>query len=70
MTVKELISQVELQFGRQPEKYIFQLINDGLDDISATKQSYTTSSLTNLNIKQRWYSLDDSIIDIMRVVIQ
>ena len=70
MTVRQIIEQVERIFGRQPEQYILQLINDALDDISSHKQNYTTSSLTNLNKKQRWYSLDDAVIDIMRVEIK
>ena len=40
MTVKQIISQLEKLFGRIPEKYIIQLINDGLDDISAKKENY------------------------------
>ena len=70
MTVKELISQVEQLVGRQPEKYLYQLMNDGLDEISSIKQNYTTSSITDLKEKQRWYKLDDSIIDIVRVEIK
>ena len=58
MTVKQIISQVEILFGRQPEAYIIQLVNDALDDIASNKQSYTVSSLTDLKKKQRWYSLD------------
>ena len=54
MTAKQIIDQVEKLFGRQPEQYMFQLINDALDDISS----------------KRWYSLDDSVIDIMRVEIK
>ena len=70
MTAKQIIDQVEKIFGRQPEQYMFQLINDALDDISSTKQNYTTSSITDLKKKQRWYSLDDSVIDVMRVEIK
>ena len=70
MTAQQIISQVEKLVGRQPEAYMFQLINDALDDIASHKQNYTTSSITDLKKKQRWYSLDDSVIDIMRVEIK
>ena len=43
MTAKQIIEQVEKLFGRQPEQYMFQLINDALDDIASTKQNYTVS---------------------------
>ena len=32
MTAQQIISQIEKTFGRQPEQYMFQLINDALDD--------------------------------------
>ena len=69
MTVKQIISQVEKMFGRQPEQYIYQLVNDALDDISSKKQNYTVSSLTNLEEKKRWYELDDQVIDVTKVEI-
>ena len=37
MTAKQIIEQVEALYGRQPEQYMFQLINDALDDIAAQK---------------------------------
>ena len=67
MTVKQIISQVEKVFGRQPEQYMFQLINDALDDIASHKRNYTTSKVTDLKKHQRWYKLDDDVIDIKRV---
>ena len=69
MTVKQIISQVEKMFGRQPEQYIYQLVNDALDDISSKKQNYTISAIANLEKKKRWYELDDQVIDITRVEI-
>ena len=38
MKVKDLIQQVEYLMGRQPERYMMQLINDALIDIGSTKQ--------------------------------
>ena len=69
MTAKNIIEQIEKMFGRQPEQYMFQLINDALDDIASNKRNYTVSALTNLEEKKRWYVLDDSVIDIVKVEI-
>ena len=69
MTVKNLIQQVEYLMGRQPEQYMIQLINDALMDMSSKIQHYSTQKKQNLNEKQRWYDLDDSVIDVFRVEI-
>ena len=70
MTAKNIIEQIEKLFGRQQEQYMFQLINDALDDIASNKRNYTVSSTTNLEEKKRWYELTDSVIDIVRVEIK
>ena len=67
MNVKNLIQQVEYLMGRQPEKYMIQLINDALMDMSSKIQHYSTQKKQTLYQKQRWYNLDDSVIDIMKV---
>ena len=69
MEVKNLIQQVEYLMGRQPERYMMQLINDGLMDMSAKIQHHTAQKKQNLNQKQRWYPLDDNVIDVTRVEI-
>ena len=69
MNVKNLIQQVEYLMGRQPEQYMMKLINDALMDMSSKVQHYSTQKKQNLNEKQRWYPLDDSVIDIFRVEI-
>ena len=69
MNAKNLIQQVEYLMGRQPEKYMMQLINDALMDMSAKIQYYSTQKKQSLNEKQRWYPLDDSVIDVFRVEI-
>ena len=69
MTVRDIISQVESVAGRQPEKYIMRLINDCLNEISSKKQSYTASMTTDLEVKKRWYDLDASVIDVVKVEI-
>ena len=40
LTVKNVIEQAELAFGRQSEAYMMRLINDALLDISEKKQHY------------------------------
>ena len=69
LTVKNVIEQAELIFGRQSEAYMMRLINDALLDISEKKQHYTVSAKQDLVPKQRWYSLTDDMIDIMKVEI-
>ena len=70
MTAKNIIEQIEKMFGRQPEQYMFQLINDALDDIAAQKQHRTVSKTTNLIGYDRWYTLSDDVIDVKRVEIK
>ena len=69
MTVKNIIEQIEKIFGRQQEQYMYQLINDALDDISTNRKNYSVSSTCNLEEKKRWYELADKVIDIKRVEI-
>ena len=70
MTAKNIIEQIEKLFGRQSEQYMFQLINDALDDISSHKRNYTVSSTTDLEEKKRWYELEDRVVDVTRVEIK
>ena len=70
MTAKNIIEQIEKLFGRQQEQYMFQLINDALDDIASHKRNYTVSSTSDLEEKKRWYELEDRVIDITRVEIK
>ena len=69
MTVKSIILQIERVFGRNPEKYLLQLINDGLMDIGNKKQAYTVSALTDLEKNKRWYDLPATVLSIERVEI-
>ena len=69
MKAKDLIQQVEYLMGRQPEQYMIQLINDALMDMSSKIQHYSLQKKQNLNQKQRWYDLDDNVIDVTRVEI-
>tara|TARA_Y100000593_G_scaffold22772_1_gene45338 strand:- start:233 stop:517 length:285 start_codon:yes stop_codon:yes gene_type:complete len=70
MKVKDMLGQIEKLFGRVPEKYMLALINDGLEEIGITKQHKRDDMKTDLIENQRWYPLDDEVIDIIRVEIK
>lgn len=69
MTVKSVFSQLEKLFGRNPEAYLIQLMNDGLIDIANKKGGYTVSSTTDLEKNKRWYELPEKVLSIERVEI-
>ena len=69
MTVKNVFLQLEKLFGRNPEAYLIQLMNDGLIDIANKKQGYTVSALTDLEKNKRWYDLPATVLSIERVEI-
>ena len=69
MTANDIIQQVEAIFGRQPQGYMIRLINDALIDMASKKQEYTVAAKTNLEQYKRWYKLDDSVIDVVKVEI-
>ena len=69
MTVKNVFLQLEKMFGRQPEAYLVQLINDGLIDMANKKQAYTVSATTDLEKKKRWYDLPATVLSIEKVEI-
>ena len=69
MTVKNIIDQIELLYGRQSHAYITQLINDAMLDIASKKQHYTKEERIDLTSGKRWYDLPSNCIDIIRVEI-
>jgi hypothetical protein len=69
MNIKNIIDIVERQFGRQPEAYLIQLINDAMDEISSKKQNYLVAATETLTAKKRYYELADRMIDVIRVEI-
>ena len=69
MTVKNIMEQAEKMFGRLPEQYMYQLINDALDDIASNKRNYTVSAIADLEQYKRCYKLEDDVIDIVKVEI-
>ena len=70
MKVKDMLGQIEKLFGRVPENYMLALINDGLEEIGITKQHKVDASKVDLVQNQRWYQLEDDVIDIIRVEIK
>ena len=52
---------------KQSEAYLLRLINDGMLELASKKQHYVASANTKLEQYKRWYELDDSVIDIMKV---
>ena len=79
MTVKDIVSQVEMLYGKKSHVYLFRLINDCLLDMASEVQSYQKTAKETLTQYQRWYPLKDfadvngvattDIIDIYRVEI-
>ena len=69
MKVKDIVSQLEKNMGRQPEGYIMRLINDGLLDLAAERQHRVEDVKLDLAQNKRWYELSDEMIDVFRVEI-
>ncbi len=67
LTVQDIIDDVNESVGAGSDSYMLRLINDALLDISEKKQHYTKEVTTDLKTKQRWYTLSDDMIDIIRV---
>jgi len=68
MKVKDLVGQIEHNYGRKSHRYLMGILNDGLDEIAQTAMANTTSAGTQLTTGQRWYALDESaMIDVFRV---
>ena len=67
LTVADVITQIDESVGAKSDSYMIRLVNDALLDISEKKQHYTKEVTTDLKKKQRWYTLSDDMIDILRV---
>ena len=67
MTVQDIIDATDESVGSKSESYMLRLINDALLDIAEKKQHYAKEVTTDLKKKQRWYTLSDDMIDIIRV---
>jgi hypothetical protein len=66
MKVKDVIASVERSFGRQQHKYVMALINEGLTAMGSLREGTRTMNLTS---GQRFYNLNDSESDIIRVAV-
>ena len=69
MTVKDIITQIDVAHGKMSHTYLFRLINDALLDIASKKQHYTVSAVTDLASGTRWYDLPARTIDVVKVEI-
>jgi len=67
LTVQNIIDAADESVGAKSDDYMMRLINDALLDISEKKQHYTKEVTADLKKKQRWYTLSDDMIDIIRV---
>ena len=67
MKLNSLISQVEYLFGRRPQAYVLQLVNDCLDQISVTSKMYKKHEIMDLTQAQRLYTLPSDLMQIERV---
>ena len=70
MEVKDIISQVEGIFGRKPNKYLMQVINDGLMDIASKRLSNEDTAVTDLIQEQRYYEMPPGLLKVESVEIK
>ena len=70
MEVKEVISQIESLFGRKPNRYLMQLINDGLMDIASKRLINEDTAVTDLLEGQRYYDLPPGLLKIVGVEVK
>ena len=70
MEVKEVISQIESLFGRNPNRYLMQLINDGLMDIASKRLINEDTAVTDLLEGQRYYDLPPGLLKIVGVEVK
>ena len=70
MEVKDIISQVEGMFGRKPNKYLMQLINDGLMDIASKRLTNEDTAVTDLLEGQRYYEMPPGLLKIISVEVK
>ena len=69
MTVKDIVTQIEMAHGKKPHAYLFRLINDALLDVASKKQHYVVSAVTDLEAGTRWDDLPARAIDVIKVEI-
>jgi len=69
LTVQNIIDAIDESVGAKSDSYMMRLINDALLDINEKKQHYVVSAKRDLVGYDRWYTLTDDMIDIVRVEI-
>ena len=67
MTVKEMISEIEHLYGRQPHMYMKRLINDALLDMSGKIKHYRAEGIMELKTNQRWYAISDLALQVEQI---
>jgi hypothetical protein len=70
MEVKDILSQVEGLFGRKPNKYLMQIINDGLMDIASKRLVNEDTAVTDLLEGQRYYDMPPGLLKIVSVEVK
>ena len=70
MNVKDIISQVEGLFGRKPNRYLMQLMNDGLMDIASKRLVNEDTAVTDLMEGQRYYDMPPGLLKIVSVEVK
>ena len=70
MEVKDVISQIEGLFGRKPNKYLMQIMNDGLMDIASKRLTNEDTAVTDLMKDQRYYQMPPGLLKIVSVEIK
>ena len=71
MKIKDIIGQIEHSEGRISHKYLFSLLNDGLDEIAEKTRTNTQSATTKLEKGVRFVTLDlGNMIDVYRVEVK
>ena len=70
MEVKDIISQVEGLFGRKPNRYLMQIINDGLMDIASKRLTNEDTAVTDLLEGQRYYEMHPGLLKIVSVEVK
>ena len=67
MEVKDIIAQIESIFGRKPNKYLMQIMNDGLMDIASKRLTNEDTAVTDLMEGQRYYEMPPGLLKIVSV---
>tara|TARA_Y100001938_G_scaffold137229_1_gene201123 strand:- start:679 stop:972 length:294 start_codon:yes stop_codon:yes gene_type:complete len=70
MKVRDIISQVEALFGRKPNKYLMQIMNDGLMDIASKRLSNEDTAVTDLMEGQRYYDMPPGLLKVESVEVK